>query len=136
MEKDNKKALYESIMTSVAKEVKKALKNNLSESYYSVDTYSKINGKIEVSDNSFYDTYYRLYDRICDALKECLEIYGKESIPLSLVGFREYDNIHISNSTNAIVFDRDGYEYNLDNLEFVELCELTDKLYDYCVKHN
>ena len=35
MKKDNKKALYESIMTSVAKEVKKALnENNVSISNY------------------------------------------------------------------------------------------------------
>ena len=134
MKKNNKKALYESIMTSVAKEVKKVLKNNLSESYYSVDTYGKINGKIEVSDNSFYDTYYRLYDRICDALKECLEMYGEEKLPLSVVGFRDYDFLCIAQ--DRISFDRDGYYYDIQSIEFVELCDLTDKLYDYCVKHN
>ena len=36
MEKDNKKALYESIMTSVAKEVKKALNENEDDLFYVV----------------------------------------------------------------------------------------------------
>lgn len=36
MKKDNKKALYEAIMTSVAKEVKKAL-NESSDDYYEDD---------------------------------------------------------------------------------------------------
>ena len=44
MKRDNKKALYESIMTSVSKEVKKALNENSIDNYsddnYSDDNYS------------------------------------------------------------------------------------------------
>ena len=112
-----------------------AKKRNLLERYGSITTYSESHGDIVVKDKSFYDTYYRLVDQIYDALKECLEMYGEERLPLSVVGFREYDDIHINESLNKIMFDRDGYDYDLSNLEFVELCELTDKLYDYCVKN-
>lgn len=71
-------------------------KKHVLESKYSVKTYGEQNGEISVSDESFYDLYYRVLDRIYDALKECLEMYGEEKLPLSVVGFREYDFIRIA----------------------------------------
>ena len=107
-------------------------KKQVFESQFSVKTYGEQNGEISVSDKSFYDLYYRVLDRIYDALKECLEMYGEEKIPLSVVGFREYDFLCIAQ--DRVSFDRDGYYYDIQSIEFVELCDLTDKLYDYCLK--
>lgn len=108
-------------------------KKQLFESQFSVKTYGEQNGEISVSDKSFYDLYYRVLDRIYDALKECLEMYGEEKMPLSVVGFRDYDFLCIAQ--DRISFDRDGYYYDIQSIEFVELCDLTDKLYDYCIKN-
>ena len=66
MKKDNKKALYESIMTSVAKEVKKALNESI---------YNTVNESFKDTGSSFKLVHYVSYHNdICKLfVKDCVD---------------------------------------------------------------
>ena len=87
MKKDNKKALYESIMTSVAREVKKTL-NEADNSYEKQMDYtlSIIKGIIE---NCYTEIKYGHRDRIKEKLESIKNKYLSDDI-LNMFPDREY----------------------------------------------
>ena len=109
MKRDNKKALYESIMTSVAKEVKKALNES------NLDRISLINKIKEMSEKLYQNgiEHVDFNGEILVRPNDCVLRYDEEPLkePLHISYLNTY-----SSSIEYVEEDEMGYNYTSDDL--------------------
>ena len=135
MKRDNKKALYESIMVAVAKEVRKALNENASENNIDVDSVlNQVKDIISQTCDDFNELSYEIRDWVEDDRSEGNDNYRAgerlEDICLELTNDSHYQYESFVNIINNIKNASSKFEFDDAVDDLIELLDFKIKLID------